>query len=41
VPTPETLTPEARLTRLQGLHDHGLLTAEEYAEQRERILGEL
>ena len=34
-------TPEARLVKLQALHDKGLVTAEEYAEQRHRILGEI
>ncbi len=38
---PVEATPESRLVQLQSLHDHGLLTAEEYAEQRQRILGEL
>jgi hypothetical protein len=33
--------PEARLVQLKSLHDRGLLTAEEYAEQRQRILDEL
>ena len=34
-------TPEARLVQLQSLHDRGLLTDAEYAEQRHRILDEL
>jgi Short C-terminal domain len=39
--TPVVQTPETRLTQLKGLHDRGVLTAEEYAEQRHRILDEL
>jgi hypothetical protein len=38
---PVAETPEARLEKLQVLHDKGLLTPEEYAEQRHRILDEL
>jgi hypothetical protein len=38
---PVAQTAEARLVQLKGLHDRGLLTAEEYAEQRHRILDEL
>ena len=34
-------TPEARLVQLQSLHDRGLLSDAEYAEQRHRILDEL
>ena len=34
-------SPEARLLQLKALHERGLLTADEYAEQRSRILGEL
>ncbi len=34
-------TPEARLLQLQSLHERGLLTDAEYAEQRHRILDEL
>jgi hypothetical protein len=39
--SPTVETPEARLAKLQTLHDRGLLTAEEYAEQRHRILNQL
>ncbi|MCW2799831.1 MAG: hypothetical protein JWQ70_1303 [Aeromicrobium sp.] len=39
--TPVTQTPEARLAQIKGMHDRGLLTAEEYAEQRHRILDEI
>jgi hypothetical protein len=38
---PGVPTPEARLEKLQTMHERGLLTAEEYAEQRHRILDEL
>jgi hypothetical protein len=38
---PAEQTPEARLGKLKGLYDRGLLTAEEYAEQRQRILSEI
>jgi hypothetical protein len=38
---PAAQTPEARLVQLQDLHDRGLLTTEEYAAQRQRVLGEL
>jgi putative oligomerization/nucleic acid binding protein len=38
---PAEHTPEARLVRLESLHERGLLTADEYAEQRRRILDEL
>jgi hypothetical protein len=38
---PAAQTPEARLTRLETLHNQGFLTAEEYAEQRRRILNEI
>jgi hypothetical protein len=38
---PVVETPEARLGKLQALHEKGLLTPEEYAEQRHRILDEL
>lgn len=34
-------TPESRLEQLKGMHDRGLLTNEEYAEQRRRILDEI
>ena len=34
-------TPETRLLELQALRDKGLVTDEEYAEQRRRILGEI
>jgi Short C-terminal domain len=34
-------TPETRLAQLQALHERGLLTADEYAEQRHRILDEI
>ena len=34
-------TPDARLAQLKSLHDRGLLTADEYAEQRHRILDEI
>jgi hypothetical protein len=34
-------TPEARLLQLKSLHERGLLTVEEYTEQRQRILDEL
>lgn len=34
-------TPEARLAQLTSLRDRGLLTDEEYAEQRRRILDEI
>ncbi|MGA8245659.1 MAG: SHOCT domain-containing protein [Nocardioides sp.] len=39
--TPIVQTPEARLARLQSLHERGLVTADEYAEQRRRILDEI
>ena len=39
--TPVVGTPEARLRELQTLHERGLLTEQEYAEQRHRILDEL
>jgi hypothetical protein len=39
--TPVAETPETRLARLQSLQERGLVTAEEYAEQRQRILDEL
>jgi len=32
---------EARLAQLKGLHDRGLLTNDEYAEQRQRILDQI
>ena len=38
---PGAQTPEARLAKLQSLHESGLLSADEYAEQRHRILDEL
>lgn len=38
---PVAQTPEVRLAHLQALHERGLLTAEEYAEQRRRILNEI
>ena len=38
---PVAQTTESRLAKLQALHESGLLTAEEYAEQRHRILDEL
>jgi hypothetical protein len=34
-------TTESRLEQLKALHDRGLLTAEEYAEQRQRILDQI
>ena len=33
--------PEARLAQLTALHDSGLITAEEYAQQRHRRLDEI
>ncbi len=39
--TPVAATAEDRLGRLRSLHERGLLTTEEYAEQRHRILDEL
>jgi hypothetical protein len=38
---PIAQTPEARLLELKTLQERGLLTAEEYAEQRHRILDEI
>jgi hypothetical protein len=38
---PVVQTPEARLKHLQAMHESGLLTPEEYAEQRHRILDEI
>ncbi len=38
---PDVATPEARLKKLQTLHEQGLLTADEYAEQRHRILDQI
>lgn len=38
---PAGQTPEERLAKLTGLRDRGLVTAEEYAEQRRRILDEI
>lgn len=38
---PVVQTPEARLAQLQTLQERGLLTADEYAEQRHRILDEI
>jgi hypothetical protein len=38
---PGTETPQARLEKLSTLHGLGLLTADEYAEQRHRILNEI
>jgi Short C-terminal domain len=38
---PVAQTVESRLAKLQALHESGLLTADEYAEQRHRILDEL
>jgi hypothetical protein len=38
---PAAQTPDARLLQLKSLHDRGLLTADEYAEQRRRILDEI
>jgi hypothetical protein len=38
---PVVQTPEARLERLQGLKEQGLVSTEEYAAQRQRILDEL
>lgn len=40
-PTPPILSPEERLTQLETLKQKGLLSGEEYAEQRKRILGDL
>ena len=37
----DTETPQARLEKLSTLHELGLLTADEYAEQRHRILDEI
>lgn len=34
-------SPDVRLAQLQALHDRGVLTADEYAEQRHRILDEI
>jgi hypothetical protein len=39
--TPAAQTPEARLLELKTLQERGLLTDEEYAEQRHRILDEI
>ena len=36
-----TSSPEARLAQLTSLHERGLLTEDEYAEQRRRILDEI
>jgi hypothetical protein len=38
---PAAPTAEARLAQLKGLHDRGLLTNDEYAEQRQRILDQI
>lgn len=38
---PVVPTPEARLEKLQAMHERGLLTVDEYAEQRHRILDEI
>jgi hypothetical protein len=38
---PVAQTPEARLLELTSMHERGLLTDEEYAEQRHRILDEI
>jgi hypothetical protein len=38
---PVVQTPEARLAQLLALHERGLLTADEHAEQRHRILDEI
>ena len=38
---PVAQTPEARREKLKSLHDRGLLSAEEYAEQRHRILEDI
>ncbi len=38
---PTSTDPEARLAKLAALRDRGLLSAEEYDEQRRRILDEL
>ncbi len=39
--TGQTPTTEARLAQLEKLREHDLLTVEEYAEQRQRILDEI
>ena len=38
---PVVQTPEARLEKLEALHARGLLTSDEYAHQRRRILDEI